>query len=166
MPSSTAEEREQHLKEIQAKVGLRLLTLEESASLLLVNRQTLFTDIQSGELPAYFMGKSYLIKEADLSGYLERFRFSPPVQASQPEEEVQPPKEEEAKPQPLLDTLVLLTIEEMMIFLRRGRPAIMIDAKEGRLTLYKPKKEFLVKREELLRYLETFKFIPKTGPEE
>src|ERR1700692_650711 len=130
MPSSTTEEREQHLKEIQAKVGLRLLTLEEASGLLLVNRQTLFTDIQSGQLPAYFMGKSYLIKEADLSGYLERFRFSPPVQAQASKSKEEATHPEEAKPQPLLDTLVLLTIEEMMIFLRRGRPAIMTDAKE------------------------------------
>lgn len=50
-------------------LGVKLLTIKETLELSGVSRYTLYRDIQSGKIPAIYVGRNVRIKESDAQAY-------------------------------------------------------------------------------------------------
>ena len=58
----------------KSTLGRRLLTVNEVADLLRVSRMTVYRLIKTGEMPALRVGRSYRLREEDVTTYLrERY---------------------------------------------------------------------------------------------
>jgi excisionase family DNA binding protein len=155
------QQREARLRELEEILGVRLLSVDVVKDKLRIHRQTLIKDIRTGKLPAYNTGRWYLIREDDVWNYLNQSRITPHEAPQTPPTPLVPPQ------QPThFEEVVFLSIEDIMLFMHRGRPLIMQDVVEGKLTVYQPGKNMLVPREEVLRYLETFKVVPDLKEDE
>lgn len=159
--SEKEQQREQRREELAQILGMRLLTVDAVADKLRMHRQSVIKDIRTGKLPAYRIERFYLIREADLWGYLQRTKILSSEVVTQESEPLVPPQ-----PPTKFQDLVFLSMEDVMLFLHRNRPSLLKDVAENKLTVYQPGKNMLIAREEVLKYLESFRVVPDLKEEE
>ena len=131
-------------KQVEKQLGIHFLTVDVLAGKIKMSREFLIEAIHMGKIPAYQPGRNYLIREDDVWVYLLK--------------EKREERKEEQEPETLrFNELELFTLAEVMLFLRVGRPTLMEAITSGVLPAYKPGNEYLIKRTDLLAYLETFR---------
>jgi excisionase family DNA binding protein len=67
--------------------GMDLLSIPEVCQELGMGKSWVYRALKSGEIPSIKLGRTIKVKRADLDGYLESMRYSPPGNAPPPGEE-------------------------------------------------------------------------------
>jgi len=63
----------------QSRTGTDLLTVEQVADYLQLNKLTIYKYIRDGRLPAVKIGKVYRVRKPDIEAFLESKRIRPPA---------------------------------------------------------------------------------------
>ena len=109
----------------------RYLTLKETAALTKTAYATVKRDIDSGKLAAYKLGRKYFIAADDAAGYAARRRK--------------------------IAALDGYSVKELMEMLPLSYAFIIGEIRAGRLPAAKCGRRFLIRREDLVAYLERAK---------
>jgi excisionase family DNA binding protein len=67
--------------------GIDLLSIPEVCQELGMGKSWVYSALKSGEIPSIKLGRTIKVKRADLEGYLESMRYSPPENVPPPGEE-------------------------------------------------------------------------------